>query len=162
MGLLKLKLGEIIPLTNNGYDGATDIFPRAVVRDDTNAVIATENLPHIGDGLFRSIAVAMPATSFVYVLHRVYTDATYTVLDENYAELTDVFLLADAVISPNSLAIIERIQFTLGQNKLDLELSKKQVVATLKQNKLLLGLHQNKIQVCTRQTQKIQLLVKEC
>jgi len=162
MAIERLKLGEIIPLTNNGFDGATNIFPRAVVRDDSNAVIATEDLPHIGDGLFRSTAVAMPATTFVYVLHRVYTDATYTVLDENYAELTDVFLLADAVVSPNSLSIIERIQFTLSGNKLDIELGKKQIIAVLKQNKLLLGLHQNKIQVCTRKSQKIQLLVKEC
>lgn len=162
MSIVKLRVGEVIPLNFNGFDGATNIYPRASVRDDSNAIIATENLAHIGDGLFRSTNVVMPPTTFVYVLNRVYTDNTYTVLDENYGETTDVFLLADAIVSPDSLSIIERVQFTLAQNKLEISLANKKIIATLQRNKLEISLAQNKIQVSTRLTQKIQILVKEC
>jgi hypothetical protein len=95
MGEFKRKINEELKLKLSLSDGRTDKYVRAYFRDKAGAVILGDfvNLTHLGLGAYGNNAVQMPSLDQVHVIYRVFSDALYTALDQNYTQGLDVFEL---------------------------------------------------------------------
>lgn len=95
MGEFRRKLNGNLNLKLSLSDGRTDKFVRAYFRDKTGASIlgGFVNLPHIGLGAYANNGVQMPSLDQVHVIYRVFSDAGYTLIDQNYTQGLDIFEL---------------------------------------------------------------------
>lgn len=95
MSTTKLAVGELVPLELQIGDGATGLFPRALVYDASGALIATKNLAHVANGRYANDTLVMPGANNAYIAatYVVYTDAGYTTLAQ-YGRALDVWQLS--------------------------------------------------------------------
>lgn len=89
--------GQVVPLSLQLEDGATGMYPRAVVRDETGAAVAGSpfDLTDRGDGLYTSTALSLGAQDSLHATYIVYTDAGHTTESDEHLRATDVFHRAD-------------------------------------------------------------------
>jgi hypothetical protein len=163
LSIAKIHTGQPLPLRLNAFDGNTGLFPRAILRDATDAIIATVDLSHVGDGLYKNDAQTFPATTLVTAVYKVYSDAGHTLLDQNYQDMLDVFLLEDAIASPGTVQIVERIEARLTlKNRVAATLVTPKILGVVKKSRVTAQLAQPKILGVIRQSQKIYAMLKEC
>ncbi len=95
-----LKVGDQIPVSLQLFDGATDKFVRAVIRDSAGSTISGSpfSVPHVSGGQYSNTAALMPSSAFVTVQFKVYTDSGFTTLDDSYEDDLDIFQLDDSRI----------------------------------------------------------------
>lgn len=83
-----IKLGEIVPLNLQLFDGNEEMTVRAIVQDSLNKVVFEGQLLHTVGGMYRSSQLLMPDTDILI--------ATYIVFDgkkesKEYERATDKF-----------------------------------------------------------------------
>lgn len=85
--------GEAVLIWGQLSDGAASLpkYLRAEIYDHTNALLATKDLVSRGDGFFSDNTFIMPLALHVRAEIKVYSDPLYSVLDETYDVITDVF-----------------------------------------------------------------------
>ena len=90
-----VKQGSIVPVALQLIDGATGLFPSAVLCDGAGATVSGGplNLTHAANGLYVNNAFAMPNTATVHVQYRVYSDSARTIPYVGYELAVDTFLL---------------------------------------------------------------------
>ncbi len=97
-----------MPILLQLEDGATGLFPQAVLRDEANVNVAASpiDLVHVTEGLYApSSAIAMPAgVEFVNATYITYTDAGHTTESTTNQRAHDVFVRADAAITTAAIA----------------------------------------------------------
>lgn len=79
---MRKNIGEKIPLTLQLFDGATDKYARAIIRNSAGVALdeSPVDLNHVGDGLYvdTAITITMPASIFITITYITYDDAEYT------------------------------------------------------------------------------------
>lgn len=107
---------NIVPLSLQLYDGKTDQFPMALVRDPSGAVLfgGPVALTHVASGLYQNLTKSFGATTGVYCAqYFVYEDAGHTQLSTAYEdqfESFDVF-----TISTMSNALLQSALDAIGR-----------------------------------------------
>ena len=93
MGSLLLKEGQKIPASLKLFDQASNKFVRAFLYDEDGVQLPGSplNLAHVDNGLYENDNIAMPNTSHVTAVYRVFDDAGFTVLSETYSDGVDLF-----------------------------------------------------------------------
>lgn len=99
MSMIKAKVGELLSVSLQAFNGAEDLYPQAIVRDTAGAVLATIDLSHVGDGLYVNRTFLMPNFVIVTTQYKVYTDSDHTVLHEDYQDGLDVYVKDDPLTS---------------------------------------------------------------
>jgi len=90
----KIAEGGTVPVELQIENGDATKFPRAVIRNAADAIIATRDLTHLADGLYKPTSIfPMPVTSFIAVQYLVFDDSGRTVLSTDVGFDTDVFVL---------------------------------------------------------------------
>jgi len=90
--MIRQKVGEILGLSLQAFDGASGIYPQAILRDSGGGLLDTKDLTHIADGLYTDRTFFMPDNALVTAQYKVYLDASHTELDLNYQDSIDVFV----------------------------------------------------------------------
>lgn len=87
------KIGTALQLNLQLFDGATNKFVRAYLRDADGVVLAASPvaLTHKGEGLYSNDAVTMPNTRQVTAVYRVFDDAGFTTASTSHADALDIF-----------------------------------------------------------------------
>jgi len=156
LAIERLKLGEQIPMIWNSFDGRDDsfgdIYPQAELYDANDTLLGTFDLNHVSGSVWRRDDQTMPAGVLVYVIYKIYADSGHTVLNTNYQEMQDVFLKADAVATPGSVSIVERI---LGRVK-----TEQKVIGRIYTPKLVAKIKSVRLRGHVRQASKIQGRIK--
>ena len=93
MGMVRQKLGEILGLSLQAFDGKTTLFPQAVLQNSAGGVLATLDLSHTVNGLYINRSFSMPNNAHTTAVYKVYTDSGHNNLDPAYQEMIDVFVL---------------------------------------------------------------------
>ena len=161
MSIERLKIGEPLPLRLNAFDGKATLFPQVILRNAADTLVGTFDLTHVADGLYKNAAQTFPATPLLTAIYKVYSDAGHTVLDTNYQDMLDVFLQADAVLTPNSIQIVERVEVKLKQNRITYALATARVLTALKSTRLKVIVIQPKIEGRLKQN-RITGVLREC
>lgn len=116
MSTEKLKIGVIMPLVVNSYLGRTDLFPQAIVTNETtDTVLGTFDLAHVANGLYRNLDNVY-AGGIVSVIYKTYEDAAHTILVEDHSDMLDLFLLEQSIPVAGSLTMVERLEAKFRQN----------------------------------------------
>lgn len=103
---LSIKFGDVIPVRVQLSDGATGMFPKTLIYDADNTLLATKNLSHITAGLYGdSNNTTMPNTDFVQLKHSVYTTSGYTTISSDYELAVEIY--NQEVLNVQSTADIE-------------------------------------------------------
>lgn len=104
-----VKVGDPIQLNLQLEDGATNKFPRAILRNQLGVLLPESpvDLTHTGEGLYQNDSVFMPDTQEVTATYKVYDDAGRTILSAIYSIELDVFT------KDGSASLIQSL---LGQN----------------------------------------------
>jgi len=78
-----LQIGDKVPAQIQLFDGATNKYVRAWVRDANNVLVggAPINLTHISNGLYSNLSLSVPPTYFLTIQYIVYEDSGYTTID---------------------------------------------------------------------------------
>jgi hypothetical protein len=97
--VIKLAVGDVIPLELQLADGSTAQFPRALLYNAAAALIATIDLTHVANGRYADDTQTMPNTGYVAVTYIVYSDAGHTTLAA-YDQAIDLFV-KQAVLDVN-------------------------------------------------------------
>lgn len=89
------QFGETIPLSLKLFDGASNKFVRATLRDATGMQIVGSPalLSHVGEGQYTNSSFAMPNTDYVNVSYQVFDDAGLTTLSTLYSDGQERFEL---------------------------------------------------------------------
>lgn len=90
-GNIIVEVGKSIPIVLQIADGATDQYPQAEIRDDTNTLLTTLDLSHVASGMYRA-AYVMPNENFIVATYIVYTDAGHTTVSTDYQRDIDTFV----------------------------------------------------------------------
>lgn len=87
------KVGELVPLSHQLWDGETAAVVHAVVRlpDGTEIAGSPYNMPHIGNGKYRSNSLFMPNVSRLDVTYECFDDIAKTIPCGPHTIGTDVF-----------------------------------------------------------------------
>jgi hypothetical protein len=90
-----VRQGDFIPLSLKLYDERSDRYVRAYLTDSNGNPLPQSpvNLTHVGFGLYENRTIAMPNVEHVTAVYVVYSDAGYTIEDENYTHGVDLFEL---------------------------------------------------------------------
>ena len=81
-----LKVGQKIPLKVDLESKRTDLFVRAIIRDDTGSPIvgSPAAVPHLSEGTYFDDSVSMPDVPNILITYDIFDDAGFTLLnDEN-------------------------------------------------------------------------------
>lgn len=99
MGLTRLKIGDVIPLSWQSGDRKTDLYAQAIVREADGTPFASSpvDLVHIGDGMYSNRALLMPNNAIVTVQFNVYSDSGHTILLKKYQGDLDIFVKEDEI-----------------------------------------------------------------
>lgn len=100
MAMVRQKVGELLGLSLQAFDGATTLYPQAILRNSAGALLATLDLAHVGDGLYTNRTYFMPDNALLTAQYKVYSDAGHTNLDVNYEESIDVFVKDTSTDTP--------------------------------------------------------------
>ena len=84
--IVRVKIGEVLPLQLQAYDGKTTLHPQVILKDEAGANIAGSpfNLTHVGLGLYTNRLLNMTFNTIIVAILKVYVDAGHTTLDPNY------------------------------------------------------------------------------
>jgi hypothetical protein len=101
--MILAKIGTPAELQIQLYDGASTKGPRAYVRNSVNALVATVDLTHAGQGNYTGFFT--PSAAGYYVASfTVFTDLTHTVEDMGYSRDSDIYCAYDKDLSTADLA----------------------------------------------------------
>lgn len=89
----KKKVGDRLNLKLSLTDGNPNKFVRAYLRNQAGAIQspAEVNLPHIEKGIYGESTLQMPNENQLLVIYRVFSDAGFTIIDQNYSQALDLF-----------------------------------------------------------------------
>ena len=111
MAMVRQKVGEVLGLSLQAFDGDTGIFPQAVIQNSAGVVLTTVDLAHTVGGLYIDRSFGMPNNAHTTAVYKVYSDAAHTILDPRYEETIDVFVLDTAsgtlIIDGNLVGIVD-------------------------------------------------------
>lgn len=99
MAMVRQKVGEVVGLSLQAFDGASDLYPQVTLRNTSGVLLTTLDLAHTGSGLYIVRSFLMPNISMVTAQYKVYSDAVHTTLDQDYEESLDVILRDDVASS---------------------------------------------------------------
>lgn len=90
-----VKEGDFIRCRLQLFNGATNQFPQATLRDADGTELSGSpvNLTHVAKGLYSDSSIAMPHTAQVDVTYVVYTDSGHTTESTVLGRAMDTFLL---------------------------------------------------------------------
>lgn len=82
---MRAQIGELVPLELQLSDGATNMFPRALVYNAAGTLLATKDLAHVANGRYTNDTFTMPADAsangaYVQVTYIVYSDSGHTTI----------------------------------------------------------------------------------
>ena len=103
-----VKQGSIVPVALQLVDGATGLFPSAVLCDGAGATVSGGplSLTHAANGLYVNNAFAMPNKATVHVQYRVYSDSARTIPYVGYELAVDTFLLDTTPTATDNAAAV--------------------------------------------------------
>jgi hypothetical protein len=109
------KLGEAIQLNLQLFDGATNKYVKAWLRNASGVALGTPtvSLSHIGEGLYSNDSVLMPDTSQVTAVYKVFDDAGFTTPSADHADALDIFELDSSGSISNELELSATIETDL-------------------------------------------------
>lgn len=112
---IQVKEGDNIPLSLQLYDGATNKYVRAIIKDPTDVQLAGSpaSLSHIGEGMYKNSALVMPLKDYLTVTYKVFQDALFTIPDTNYSETDELVTLLVPVAE--LIEILEKIDQILSE-----------------------------------------------
>lgn len=86
-------VGAAIQLNLQLFDGATDKYARAYLKDADGVDLPESpvDLTHAGNGLYSDDSVMMPDTAQVTATYRVFTDAGYSTPSADHSDALDIF-----------------------------------------------------------------------
>ena len=87
------EVGKAIPIVLQIADGAINLYPQAEIRDDTNDLLGTFDLIHIGSGMYK-FDYLMPNENYIVVTYITYSDAAHTTEATDYQRDVDTFVKA--------------------------------------------------------------------
>lgn len=93
MTATRITLGSVVPLNLQLFDGDTGQFPRALIYNNAGALLSTQDLTHVANGLYESVSYNMPQEAAVRVVYIVYSDAGHTTENVKYERSVDSFVL---------------------------------------------------------------------
>ena len=96
------KIGDTLQLNCQLYDGATNKYVKAWLRDASGVALspATATLAHVGEGLYSNDSVVMPTTQQVTAVIKVFDDAGFTTPSSLHSDVLDVFDLDTEISLP--------------------------------------------------------------
>lgn len=99
MSATTLPVGNTIPLTLQLEDGATTLFPQAVVRNPAGTALTGSpfDLAHVGSGKYTNISLSMPVEDFIEVTYIVFTNSGHTIESPDHLRADDVFVREGAI-----------------------------------------------------------------
>lgn len=111
-----IKVGQPIPISLQLFDGATDKFVRAVVRNSSGSAISGSPfaLTHVAGGQYSNLSVLMPDTKFVTVQYKVYTDSGFTTASATHADALETFERDSDTDCAPLVGIVESISPPIG------------------------------------------------
>lgn len=100
---MKARIGDLIPLELQLSDGATGMFPRALIYNAAGTLLATKDLAHVANGRYTNDTYTMPADAsangvYVQVTYLVYSDSGHTTLAP-YGASSEVYQRDHEVLS---------------------------------------------------------------
>lgn len=106
-------IGATLNLNLQLFDGATNKFVRATLRDASGASLGSPvAMPHVGLGLYSDDSQVMPNTAEVTATYKVFDDAGFTTPSADHSDALDVFALteATALVSNVDLELVAVIE----------------------------------------------------
>jgi len=106
---LPVKQNSLVPLCYLSPFKNIALFVRARVYDPANTLLATKNLTHIEEGRYTDATFFMPSVDSLKVRYDIYTDAGYSVANEDEGSIDERFHLLetlDALIRNDELELI--------------------------------------------------------
>ena len=109
------KLGDAIPLSYQLFDGATNKFVRAILRDASGTALPASpvTLSHVSDGIYEDISVLMPNTTYVSATFQVFDDAAFTIPSDIQSDGTELYELT--IIDQDLIDLLLEIKVLLTQ-----------------------------------------------
>lgn len=99
------RLGETVKLGLQLFNGATDKYVRATLRNfDESVTYPTVNLTHVANGLYVANGFVMPNSNTVTCQYAVYDDNGYSVPSVDHTIESETFELDDTQTETNALA----------------------------------------------------------
>ena len=131
----KVKVNTPIPLTLQLWDGATDKYPQAEIRDSGGSLALGSpiDLPHVGSGLYRDLTKSLASAQIISVTFVTYDDAGHTIESPIHQRSTIDFEILPEVIGPDTPV------FTEGQKEITGIIPGYTRVIGLLQNRTILG-----------------------
>ena len=89
------KIGDIVPLSVQLFDGDETKFVKGVVRDSSETEVSGSPfaLTHVSDGRYENSSLVMPSTAFLGATYIIFNDALFTSVSPDHSIATDVFPL---------------------------------------------------------------------
>ncbi len=90
---MNLLVGDPLPVAVQLYDGATNKFVRAWIRDQGGALVGASPyaVPHLAGGLYELTGLFMPLAEFVTIQFKIYDDAGFTTPSTQHSDALDIF-----------------------------------------------------------------------
>lgn len=103
--IVRVKIGEVLPIQLQAFDGNVNLFPQVVLKDESGTTILGSpfNLVHVGLGLYQNRAVQMTVNTIIVAIFKVYQDSGHTLLDPNYQDNIDVFIQENIILVPTGV-----------------------------------------------------------
>tara|TARA_Y100000310_G_scaffold243676_1_gene248246 strand:- start:19285 stop:19665 length:381 start_codon:yes stop_codon:yes gene_type:complete len=117
--LIEVQLTQSLPIIGTLFDGKTDRFLRARVYDAAFNEVAGSpfSMPHLSNGTYINQSFIPSVIGNFTAIVEVYTDAAFTLLDEDYQKGKEIFLVSERVAKQNEiLTDIETAQNTINEN----------------------------------------------
>ena len=107
-----IKLGEILPLALQLFDGDTAKYPRARLfkADGTELSGSPVALTHVANGLYKNSALTMPNENVVLVQYRVFNDSGFTIESGLHSAAVEEFFLEDNTFSDSQAGLEAEVE----------------------------------------------------
>lgn len=96
MGILRIAIGDTVPVILLLSDGETGMYPQAEIYNDEGTYLTTLDLSHDSNGVYVPSSVyVMPDEEFIRIVYIVYTDVGHTTESLLYLRDIDIFYLTN-------------------------------------------------------------------
>lgn len=90
--MFSLRVGDEVPIFIQLEDGATDQFPRVLVRDPSDVLLQTVDLSHAANGLYTpGTAYVMPDEDYIRLSAIIYSDSGHTTENTAYGRTAESY-----------------------------------------------------------------------